>query len=140
MRNIYISIIVLLSLTGSLFATDWENPNGKPWLLSLKLFTTNIQQQTVNVGFTLPVTKWMTLKANHEKFYDYYQNYQLVENVIGNYELITQIYDTGQVWDGIQEYDTEKIYSYQLNSSQKNAFVNTIELEFHIPLYRLWGK
>ena len=74
MRNIYISIIVLLSLTGSLFATDWENPNGKPWLLSLKLFTTNIQQQTVNVGFTLPVTKWMTLKANHEKFYDYYED------------------------------------------------------------------
>jgi len=66
------------------------------------------------------------------------------ENEIGSYELPTSLNEFPSNGYYIDDYETETLYSYQLNQSEtinegyKNRIIDNIQLELHIPLYKLW--
>ena len=151
-KSILIGISILF-LTTNLYGIDWdfENPNGKPFLLT---FTKSSGE---NYGVTLPISKWVTIKWNRNQFDDYYKynTYELVENDIGHFYIPENIsyesslggyyyMETGTYGSNDFNVDGYDLYSYQLNQSEnegyKNRIIDNIQLEIHIPLYKLWRK
>ena len=146
MKNTYISFIILLTITGSLFATDWENPNGRPWLLSLKLGNTGY-------GLTLPVTNWMTVKISYNESSYKDRHMGLNSNQIGHFYIPENMtYDSaagGYYYMETNTYlsnnfntDGYDLYTYSpiYYEESKKIILENIQLEFHIPLNKLWEK
>ena len=82
-KSILICISILF-LTTNLYGTDWdfENPDGKPFLLTFYLNQIG-DGDDVNMGLTLPISKWFTMKGDINQFDDF----KLVENESGDFQL-----------------------------------------------------
>ncbi len=98
------------------FGDDHQNPNGKPFSLTLSTQLNVTDGFGWDAGFSLPITSWMTVKGVY--YWDYYESNDVFH---------TNPSDGTHGDVGHNTYRSEyKIFDFGA--------------EFHIPLYKLWEK
>ena len=114
-------ILISLVLFAGLNAKDFQNPNGKPGLLTMSLGTNEIE-------FTLPVNKWLTINLGKT-------------NLNSRGYLITRISKWDDSWGSIEcqgACDGGWGDEVVLNNTQYEKFDRVyLNLDLHI---QLWNK
>ena len=113
---------LLLCTTLSAKGLDFENPNGEPFLMTVTF------EKGGSIGWSLPVSKWVTLKMTPG----------------GEGYLLTNLDRNGDEWnwatDVVDNLGSENDYIIMEEKDIIDLSKPTYSIDVHIPIYKLWKK
>jgi len=112
-------VMLLLLFTALIFSKEYFNPNGRPGHITVGVGFLFLENQHINV--IVPLNNYMTFKFRWQNW-NAHKEYYLVNNFSDGHlsyveikEQMTGCYDCGEYMPGM-------------------------EMELHLPLYKLWEK
>jgi len=126
-------LILLLLFTSLMFSKEYTNPNGRPFLVTLK--ANNVQFEHWRLGMVVPVTNFLTISLTAQTWDEGVNYYGLTkDNFVIGYYLESPYgepsYKRFMFWE---DYNLVK-------SHTRESFVWGFDVELHLPVYKLWSN